>query len=181
VLTVTGSGIKASSGVVVSNDATIAWTHAPVIQAVNVEPDNIWYPKTVIGFQVSAAIDLSSLTWGDLEITRDGGSNLATSAITFARTSPTSLWYTITIPSTLTQASGAYQIKINGAAFTETTGEAFANTGSGVWDQMYVLAQINQFPTAAVGPKTAVGFQSSVEMDLASMTWADVEVGMKKG
>ncbi len=181
VLNITGSGIKSSSGASVANNASITWTRAPIFQTLNVAPETMTYPKTVIGFQATAELDLATLSWADIQLTLDGGPNIATDEITFARTSPTSLWYTITLPAALTKSSGTYQITLIGTAVNETTGEAFSNSIAGSWVQTYNLAQINQFPTPAVGAKTLIGFQSSVELNLSSMTWADVELTRNGG
>jgi hypothetical protein len=176
-LTIKRAGVLTPDGKPIFYDVGTSWTRSgKQFTQITQFPNTVQSSITAIGFQSSIELDLATLDWNDIELTVNGGANLATSAITIDRTSPTSLWYRINIPSSLTALSGVYTLKLKGAGVQNANHSAMGNDLTTTWTRNFKLLQINQFPAPVTTPKTVVGFQSSVELDLDRLTWQDIQL-----
>jgi hypothetical protein len=173
---VESSGINTADNRPVSDDISTTFTRtANKFLQITQFPTPYSKPVTSIGFQVSAALDLTSLDWSDIQLTRDGGPDLSDSGITIERTSPTSLWYRINIPGSLNLAGGDYTLTIKKDSILDFRGANLDNDISTYWNRPSgKFLQITQFPLGPRGLVTLVGFQSSIELNLATLDWNDI-------
>jgi hypothetical protein len=168
--TVKFSGVTASNGKPLFNDLTTTFRRAESLHQITLFPSPVTTPVQSIGFQTSKPIDLSTLDWHDISLSLDGGPDISMSGITIHRVSPTSTWYRINLPASLTVKSGTYTLTVKASGIFDTRGMPFGQDISTTWVRQNTFVQINQFPTPVSSPMTLVGFQSSAELSLASLT-----------
>jgi fibronectin-binding autotransporter adhesin len=136
VLSVTGGGIKNLAGKVVGNNFSTTWTVLPQILNMSQYSAPRTSPVTVPGIRFSNPITLATFTWADITLKRNGGANLATSAITIVQSASDASLYTIVIPSALTSTAGTYVLTVTGAGITSPNGYTVSNTMSTTWVQL---------------------------------------------
>jgi hypothetical protein len=175
-LQVKRAGVNAADGKPIFNNVSTTWTRKYNFAQINQFTTPVPTPMTAVGFQSSVELDLANLTWQDIELTRNGGPDLSMSGITIERVSPTSLWYRVNLPASLSVLGGTYAIKIKGAGVLDMYGNPMGNDISTTWIRNSKLLQITAFPTPVSASVTAVGFQSAVVLDLANLTWEDIEL-----
>jgi hypothetical protein len=133
VLQVVGAGIKNLAGKTVGNSFSTTWTVLPQIMNISQYAAPRTAPVTVPGIRFSNPITLSSFTWADITLKRNGGANLATSAITITQSATDPAVYTILIPSALTNTAGTYVLTVNGAGIQTPGGYTVSNSISTTW------------------------------------------------
>jgi hypothetical protein len=181
-LEVKRGGVRAADGKPIYNNIATTWTRNFKFTQINQFPTPISASMTAVGFQSAVELNLASLTWQDIEIKLDGvGPDLSTSGITIDRVSPTSLWYRINLPASLSVASGEYTIKVKAAGVLDKYGTPMNSDIQTTWTRNYQFAQINQYPTPVTTPMTLVGFQSTVELTLASLTSSSIRLTLNGG
>jgi hypothetical protein len=180
-LQVNRAGVLATDGKPLYNNISTTWTRKYNFVQINQFPTPITTSMTLVGFQSSVELDLATLSYEDIEIKLDGGPDLSMSGITIQRVSPTSLWYRINLPPSLTVPSGQYTIKVKGAAVLDKYGSSMGGDISTSWTRNYPFLQINPFPTPINISMNMVGFQSSVELNLASLTYASMRLTLNDG
>jgi hypothetical protein len=136
VLQVLGSGIKNLAGKTVSNNFSTTWTTLPQIMNMSVYTAPRTAPVTVPGIRFSNPITLNTFTFADITLRRNGGANLATSAITIAQSASDPSVYTILIPSSLTNTAGTYVLTVTGAGIGTPNGFTISNNMSTTWTQL---------------------------------------------
>ncbi|MBX9677937.1 MAG: hypothetical protein K2X38_04170, partial [Gemmataceae bacterium] len=101
---------------------------------------------TSIDVTFSEAISLTSLTFADLILSRDGSANLinAGSGVAIAQDGIDPTLYRITLPAPLTSTSGGYSLKVVGAAIADLAGNASSGNVVATWT-------MNATSTAAPG------------------------------
>jgi hypothetical protein len=178
-LKIKGADVLDKYGTAMGGDISTTWKRVYDFTQITQFPTSVFAPVVAVGFLSSTA--LSNLSWDDIELKLDGGPDLSTSAITVERTAPGSLWYRINIPVSMTTASGVYTLRVKSADITDAYGNPMGHDISTTWTREYKFNQINQFPTPVSTPMRAVGFQSSVGLDLSSMDWMDIELTLNGG
>lgn len=119
-----GAGIRTETWSMVTTGPQIASLEQPATN-----PRNIVVPSLDVTF--AAPIDPSTLSWQDLSLTRDGGPNLITSAVTVTQVSPTV--YRLANFNWVVGQEGTYQFTVNAADILDAAGNAGTGAASVTW------------------------------------------------
>jgi hypothetical protein len=136
VLTVDASGVRDTTGTAGVGSVTIAWdltTVLPTVAAVAAPSGNINVTTDTVDVTFSEAIDPATFTTASLTLTRDGGANLITPAVTIQRLSPTQ--FRIGSLTALTNTQGSYSLTVSAALVRDLAG----NPGMGSVTKMWTL------------------------------------------
>lgn len=135
VLTVHADGTADSDGIGGTGSRSTAWsmvTTGPRIASLEqpaTNPRNIVVPTLDVTFE--ARIDPATFDWQDLALTRDGGANLITSAVTVQQVSPTV--YRIANFNWVSGQEGDYVFTVNASGVLDAAGNAGAGSASASW------------------------------------------------
>lgn len=99
------------------------------IQHLQLDPRNI--PVSSLDVNLSESIDLSTFTWEDITLTRNGSSNLINNTVTINAINDTT--YRINGLSNLTQTEGNYILTVNGNAIKDLSGNLGTGSASETW------------------------------------------------
>nr|WP_242055142.1 putative Ig domain-containing protein [Nostoc flagelliforme] len=116
--------IKTATG----NSDTTAPTVTDIVDLL-VDPRN--QPVSSLNVTFSEKIDTSTFTWQDITLTRNGGANLITNAVTISAVDDTT--YRINGLSGLTATDGTYNLTVNGSSIQDLSGNAGTGTQSESW------------------------------------------------
>ncbi len=151
VLTVNGAGIQDSAGNAVANTGTETWSvdaTGPTVQSItNVSPDPRATPVPFLDVTLSEAINLATFDFNDVTLTRNGGPNLITNAVTVTLVSGTT--YRIADLTGLTGSDGVYELTVTGAGIQDPVGNAGNGSASESW-----TVDVSSPTVVSVGPVT---------------------------
>jgi hypothetical protein len=146
-LTVTGSGIRDAAGNAATGSATVSWTvdttGPSVVSFVPVVPDPRATPVASVDVVLSEAVNLASFTFADLTLTRDGGPNLITGAVTITQVSGST--YRLNGLAGLTAVPGTYVLTVDTGGIRDLLGNLGMDTGSAT----FTVTEVNQPPIPA--------------------------------
>ncbi|MBD2492629.1 Calx-beta domain-containing protein, partial [Aulosira sp. FACHB-615] len=97
-------------------------TAPTLINFLNIPSQPVTTPVGAVDVQFSETINLSTFNYQDITLTRDGGTNLITNAVTISNVSGTT--YRINGLETLTQTPGTYNLQINTPGIQDLAGNA---------------------------------------------------------
>ncbi|WP_242057682.1 Calx-beta domain-containing protein [Nostoc sp. FACHB-87] len=97
-------------------------TAPTLINFLNIPSQPVTNPVGTVDVQFSETIKLSTFNYQDITLTRDGGTNLITNAVTISNVSGTT--YRINGLETLTQTPGTYNLQINTPGIQDLAGNA---------------------------------------------------------
>ncbi|WP_103123724.1 Calx-beta domain-containing protein, partial [Nostoc cycadae] len=97
-------------------------TAPTLINFLNIPSQPVITPVGAVDVQFSETINLSTFNYQDITLTRDGGTNLITNAVTISNVSGTT--YRINGLETLTQTPGTYNLQINTPGIQDLAGNA---------------------------------------------------------
>jgi hypothetical protein len=174
--TVNAAGVRDGSGKAGFGTAVEQWSKAPggavdatspeVLDVVDlfIDPRNQPVPSLVVRF--SEPLDLSSFTWQDISLTRNGGPNLASSALQITATGLNT--YQVNGLSALTAADGSYLLTVQGAGVSDLVG----NAGVGQQSESWVMDTVAPEPPSGliVAGLSAAGLTLAGEPSPASFT-----------
>jgi hypothetical protein len=175
-LSVTGSGIQSSSSTALVNDKSTTWTMQPSIASTVTFGTPFLVPVAVTTVTFNTQINTSTFDWNDLVLTRDGGSNLATSGITIAQSVSNPLVYNITIPTSLTRTEGSYKLGIIGAGIQSTASAAFVNDVYGTWTMKTSIASTVSYGTPFTTPVTVTTVRFNTQINTSTFDWNDLSL-----
>lgn len=140
-LTVNAQGIQDLTGKVGTGSLTETWIKTATGSADTTPPsvtdiiDLLADPRNTsvssLDVTFSEPIDLSTFNWQDITLTRNGGSNLVTNAVTISSVNNTT--YRLNGLSSLTTAEGNYTLTLNGSGIQDLSGNAGTGTQSETW------------------------------------------------
>jgi hypothetical protein len=140
-LTVNATGVEDISGKFGTGAISETWTKAvtgnsdttaPIVTDIVdllADPRNQAVSSLTVTF--SEKIDLSTFTWSDITLTRNGGTNLITNGVTVTGINDTT--YRINGLTALTLADGTYILSVNGSGIQDLSGNAGTGTPSETW------------------------------------------------
>jgi hypothetical protein len=163
-----------------SGSASSTWTHQPLVLSVN-QPASSITAVTSVTVHLSTPADLAAFTWQDITLTRDGGVNLATSAITIAQSGGNPNDYIITLPSSLTSTIGTYALTVLGAGIATPTGYSDSANASTTWSRLPEVLNMSVFSAPRSTAVTSVGVRLAQPANLASFTWQDISLALDNG
>ncbi len=134
VLVVDASQVKDATGVTGVGAVTIAWdlnTASPTVTAITAPSGSVNVPVDTIDVTFSEAIDPTTFTTAALSLTRNGGANLITPAVTIQQFSATQ--YRITGLTGLTNVQGTYVFAVSAAAVRDPAGNPGSGSASSTW------------------------------------------------
>jgi hypothetical protein len=102
-----------------------------VNEILDVDPNPRTTPVTSLDVVFSEAIDLSTFDFNDFTLTRDGGANLITSAVTVTKINDTT--YRINNLTGITGNVGDYQLTVNASGVKDIEGDAGVGTVTENW------------------------------------------------
>jgi Ca2+-binding RTX toxin-like protein len=141
VLTVNASGIQDPTGKFGLGSLTETWekivtgnadSTPPIVTDIIdllIDPRNQSVPSFNVTF--SEKIDLSTFTWQDIILTRNGGTNLINNTVTISAINDTT--YRINGLTNLTLTDGNYNLTVNGSGIQDLAGNAGTGTQSETW------------------------------------------------
>ncbi|MFO0864400.1 MAG: Ig-like domain-containing protein [Gemmataceae bacterium] len=181
-LMVVGSGIADAAGNAVPETQGVAWTldrTGPVVQSVGpVVPDPRTVPVATIDVVLSEPVNLASFTYADLDLSRDGGSNLITSAATVSLVSGTTSTYRIANLGAWTAADGVYTLAVNGTGIFDVLGNPGTNALSDSWLMNGATPTVTSVGPVSPNPRNsavdAIDVVFSEMVDLTSFDWNDL-------
>jgi hypothetical protein len=184
-LTLVEGGVTNTIGKPLSGSAQANWTmDAPPPQILNSSDYDVprVVPVSAIAVRLSQPADLSTFTWEDLVLTRDGGANLTNSGITIALSSWDPNVYQIFFPADIMAPSGNYQLTINGEDMrTQAGGIGFMNSTVTNWTILAKMLNASQFTTPRTVPVTSVAVRLSEPCNLSTFTWEDLYLSIDGG
>jgi hypothetical protein len=125
-LTVVGGGIQDYGANPAANSATIRWAlglSAPVVVSVGeVSPDPRNTPVSTVDVVFSKPINPLTIDYRDLTLSRDGGANLVSGAVTVVSLSPTT--FRVGGLASLTGLEGGYRLAVDASGIQDTEGNA---------------------------------------------------------
>ncbi|MDB9427169.1 hypothetical protein PN437_20105 [Microcystis aeruginosa CS-564/01] len=127
----------------VKNYLTPPVVRPSVIEFLNVPTSSI-NPIDFIDIRFSETIDLSTLNYQDISLTRDGGSNLVTEAVTVGLASETT--YKIQGLTALTSIPGSYQITIDTNGIKNLEGNFGNSTASSNFAIIPIITLVENLP-----------------------------------
>jgi hypothetical protein len=175
-LMVNAAGVRDGSGKLGFGTAVEQWTKAPsglldasspeVLDVVDLLIDPRNQPVFSLVVRFSEALDLSSFTWQDLSLTRNGGPNLASSALQISATAANT--YQVSGLSALTSADGTYVFTVQGAGVRDLVG----NSGAGSQGESWLMDTLAPSPPSdlVVAGLAAAGLTLAGEPSPASFT-----------
>ncbi len=142
-LSVNAAGIQDTSGKPGTGSVSEAWVKTPtgnsdttlptVSDIVDLLSDPRNQPVNSLNVTFSEKIDLSTFTWQDITLTRNGGTNLINNSVTVTAVNDTT--YRINGLSGLTLTDGTYTLTVNGNGIQDLSG----NTGTGTQSETWVM------------------------------------------
>ena len=162
VLTALAGGVEDTDGTVGTGTRTSAWsmvTTGPQIAALEqltTNPRNIVVASLDVTFV--APINGSTFNWQDLVLTRNGGANLITSAVTVQSVSPTV--YRIANLNWVVGQEGEYALTVNAAGVTDLAG----NPGSGSANVAWSMDTTRPAPPAGLALAPDLGVSTTDEL-----------------
>ncbi len=140
-LSVNAAGILDATGKAGFGTAVEQWSKAPggavdatapqVLDVVDLLSDPRNQPVSSLVVRFSEALDLSSFTWQDISLSRDGGPNLANSSIQISSSGDNV--YQVSGLAALTAADGSYLFTVNGAGVRDLVGNSGVGSQSESW------------------------------------------------
>ncbi|MBD2267072.1 putative Ig domain-containing protein [Anabaena sp. FACHB-709] len=140
-LTVNAAGIADIGGKLGAGAVSETWiktatgnadTTAPIVtDVVDLLAKTRNQPVSSLNVTFSEKIDLSTFNWQDITLTRNGGANLITNAVTISAINDTT--YRINGLSGLTTTDGNYTLTANGSGIQDLSGNAGTGTQSETW------------------------------------------------
>lgn len=175
-LTVTGAGIQTVSGTPFANNGVSTWTMLPIVVGMNSYPTPQTRALTQNAIRFTTPIDLSTFTWADLTLTRDGGSNLigAASGVTVTQFASDPTIYLINMPAALTTAAGAYRLTVGGNGIKTLDGTAVGNNGVSTWTMAPIVASFNSYPTPLSAALTQNVVRFNTGINASTFDWHDL-------
>ncbi len=179
-LKVSASNIADTSGALGTGEASETWSMMnpgpTVLDVVDVRTDPRTTPVSSVNVVFSEPVDLTTFTWQDVTLTRDGVQvPLDATAMTALVSGDT---YRINGLDLFTAPSGSYLLTVNGSGIANTegalgTGEAFdifsmTNPGPTVLDV------VDAAPDPRTTPLSSVDVVFSESLNLTTFTWQDV-------
>jgi hypothetical protein len=104
-----------------------------IIQVTDVQPNPRGTPVETIDVVLSKPVNLATFDYHRLTLTRDGGSNLITSAVTVALVNGTTATYRISGLGALTSVAGTYTLTIDASGLQDQAGNAGIGSASVSW------------------------------------------------
>ncbi|HID21043.1 MAG TPA: hypothetical protein EYP14_01395, partial [Planctomycetaceae bacterium] len=160
--------------------ASTTWTMDPtspqVIEVVEVEPDPRNTPVSYIDVIFSEEIDLTTFTWEDLELLRDGEPVTLDDTVAISWISGTT--YRISNLSGFTGLAGSYELRVYGTGVTDPA----TNVGTGIATDTWVMDLtgpqvtdvIDVTPDPRNMPVAAVEVVMSELIDIDTFTFEDI-------
>jgi hypothetical protein len=160
-----------------------------VTQILPVSPDPIGAAVNIITLDFSEPINAASFDFQDLTLTRDGGPNLITSAVSVLGLSPTR--YQISGLSSLTQLDGDYAVTVNATGVSDSGGmlgfgtavEQWTKAPGGLMDS--TPPQVLDVVDLLIKPRnqfvSSLSVRFSEALDLSSFTWQDITMSRNGG
>ncbi len=192
-LTVEATGVEDTEANAGTGSRTETWTSditAPSIvnlESVSTNPRNVVVPTLDVTF--SEPINSATFDWQDVSLTRDGGANLASSAMTVSKLNDTT--YRIANFTWVIGNEGQYQLSVNAAGIADLAGNAGVGTASRSWvmDTTVPEAPANLAIVPDTGASATDGlcntnnlvFQGSVRETNLSVRLLDVTTGADLG
>ena len=161
-LTVNAAGVEDSVGTPGTGMLTASWsmiTSGPqivLLEHLATNPRNIVVASLDVTF--AAPIHPATLTWQDLTLTRNGGPNLITSAVTVRPVSPTV--YRIANFNWVVGQEGAYTLTVNAAGIADPAG----NAGTGAASESWVMDTTRPPAPTALALRPDLGISNSDEL-----------------
>ncbi len=180
-LTVNGATIQTVSGAPFINDGQTSWVMEAKITSMPAytTPRTAALTSTTVKF--GTQIDASSFTWEDIVLTRDGGANLATSAITITTTPNDPLIRIIYFPATMTGDPGSYDLTVLGAGIQTVSGVPFANDGHTSWVMQAKIMSMMAYPTPRTIALTSMTITFGTQINVSSFNWQDIVLTLNGG
>ncbi len=180
-LTVDGPSIQAMT-LVPYNTKCTTWTMLPAIIGMSGYTVPLTSPLAYMAIRFGTQINPSTFDWNDVVLTRDGGSNIATSAITITQSSTDPLVYLINLPASLVSAKGAYVLKVNGAGIQTPAGAPFTNNGQGTWSMNAAIIGMSSYPSTQLSvPLAFLSVRFGTQINTGTFDWTDLELTRNGG
>jgi uncharacterized protein YidB (DUF937 family) len=179
-VTVDAAGVQDALGTAGVGAASDSWVMdaLQVLNIVPVSPDPRKTTVDTVDVTFSQALDLATLDFTDLTLTRDGGSNLITAAVTVTLVEGST--YRIGNLAGLTQLNGTFQLTVNAGGVQDALGKAGVGRATDSW--VMDAVQVTNIVPVSPGPrKTAVpsiDVTFSEPINLATFNFADL--GLKR-
>ncbi len=152
-ISVDASGIESVSGAAGAGVSTRTWTidlQIPtVLDVVDVTPDPRDTAVGSVEIQFSEPVNPDSLDFNDLLLTRDGGSNLITNAVSVRPVAGDATRFVVSGLDGLTNLPGTYQLTVSGAEVQDMAGNSGEGSASDEWINNRVIID-NAAPVSAV-------------------------------
>jgi hypothetical protein len=178
VLTVLASGIQDLATNAGTGTGTTSWT-ADFIPPTVTSVESIGSPQitavSTIDFTFSEAINVATLTFADLTLTRSGGANLLTVAQTITNVGGNT--FRISNLAGLTAANGNYVLTVIASGFQDPATNAGTGTGSTSWTMNAVNLTVISVESIATPRNTAVAtidFTFSDAINAATLDFDDL-------
>jgi Ca2+-binding RTX toxin-like protein len=182
-LSVFGFAIQSTTGDSVTGSKTIQWTKnepvpPPQISQFGPVSSTRAFPLDTIDVTFTAPINAATLTYQDFALTRSGGANLLTSAVTVTQISSTV--YRLGNLTGLTTRNGSYNLTVSAVGVRNTANQAGSGSRSVTWTMDEPAARIQSVGPVSPNPR-ASGLPSlqvvfSREIEATTFTLADLKL-----
>ncbi len=183
VLKVNGAGIHTPGAAPFANNAQGAWSMNAAIIGMSGYTVPLSVPLAIMSVRFGTQINTSTFDYNDLQLTRNGGSNIATSAMTITQSATDPLIYNISLPLNLVSPEGSYVLKVLGANIqTQTGGGTFSNNAQGAWSMLPAIVSIPTYPTTQfVSPVNTLAVRFGTAINPATFNWGDITLTRNGG
>lgn len=180
-LTVTGAGVMDYGGNPASGTATDRWAKGvsgPFVSSFASLPSHRNTALASAQVTFSKPVDLSTLDYHDISITRDGGANLVTSSVSVELISDST--YRINGLSSLTDNEGSYTLTVSAANIQDLSGIVGVGANSTSWKMDSTSPSIVSIEQLATNPRNIVvqtlDVTFSEAIDLATFDRNDLQL-----
>jgi hypothetical protein len=172
------AGNKASGFIQV----TITDTTPPAVVGFSDPYAGAYPPVGSIDIQFSEPINLTTFTWQDLTLTRDGGANLIAAGSGVGITLVSGSTYRISGLGGLNMTEGAYTLTLLNGSVADSSFNKLSGAASVSWNLVPPkVMNLSAYPAPRTIPVTSVGIRLSQAADLATFTWEDVLLTLNSG